>query len=145
MLGYYNNPEATKAVINEEGWFNTGDLARIDEDGAIFIVGRSKELIIRSGFNIYPPELEGILCSHPDVRNSAVVMRKVPGNEEVVAFVEPLQGKEIDPERLKNWLRERVAPYKRPSQVIMMEQIPAAPSGKLLKHKLEAIAKKLEG
>ena len=72
-------------------------------------------------------------------------MRKVPGNEEVVAFVEPLQGKEIDPESLKNWLRERVAPYKRPSQVIMMEQIPAAPSGKLLKHKLEAIAKKLEG
>ena len=57
MLGYYNNPEATKAVINEEGWFNTGDLARIDEDGAIFIVVRSKELIIRSGFNIYPPEL----------------------------------------------------------------------------------------
>ena len=66
-------------------------------------------MIIRSGFNIYPPELEGILCSYPDVRNSPVVMRKIPGNEEVVAFVEPLQGKEIDPESLKNWLRERVA------------------------------------
>ena len=83
MLGYYNNPEATAAVINKDGWFNTGDLARIEEDGAIFIVGRSKELIIRSGFNVYPPELEGIINSHPDVRFSAVVMRKVPGNEEV--------------------------------------------------------------
>ena len=66
-------------------------------------------------------------------------------SSDLVAFVEPLQGKEIDPEMLKNWLREQVAPYKRPSQVIMMEQIPAAPTGKLLKHKLEAIAKTLEG
>ena len=143
MLGYYNNPEATAAVINKDGWFNTGDLARIEEDGAIFIVGRSKELIIRSGFNVYPHELEGIINNHPDVRYSAVVMRKVPGNEEVVAFVEPLQGKEIDVEVFKQWLGERVAPYKKPSHLIMMTQLPAAPSGKLLKHKLVEIAKEL--
>ncbi len=143
MLGYYNNPEATSAVINKDGWFNTGDLARIEEDGAIFIVGRSKELIIRSGFNVYPHELEGIINNHPDVRYSAVVMRKVPGNEEVVAFVEPLQGKEIDVEVFKQWLGERVAPYKKPSHLIMMTQLPAAPSGKLLKHKLVEIAKEL--
>ena len=144
MLGYYNNPQSTNDVINGDGWFNTGDLARIEEDGAIFIVGRSKELIIRSGFNIYPPELEGIICSHPDVRNSAVVLRKVPGNEQVVAFVEPFQGKEIHTEVLKKWLRERVAPYKIPSHVFLMEQIPTAPSGKFLKHKLEVIAMKLD-
>ncbi len=144
MLGYYNNPEATAAVINKDGWFNTGDLARIEEDGAIFIVGRSKELIIRSGFNVYPPELEGIINSHPDVRFSAVVMRKVPGNEEVVAFVEPLQGKEIDVEVFMQWLGERVAPYKKPSHLIIMTELPTAPSGKPLKHKLVEIAKEFK-
>ena len=143
MLGYYNNPEATAAVINKDGWFNTGDLARIEEDGAIFIVGRSKELIIRSGFNVYPPELEGVINSHPDVRYSAVVMRKVPDNEEVVAFVQPVQGKKIDVEVFKHWLGERVAPYKKPSHLIIMAQLPAAPSGKPLKHKLVEIAKEL--
>ena len=143
MLGYYNNPEATGAAINKDGWFNTGDLARIEEDGAIFIVGRSKELIIRSGFNVYPPELEGVINSHPDVRYSAVVMRKVPDNEEVVAFVQPVQGKKIDVEVFKHWLGERVAPYKKPSHLIIMAQLPAAPSGKPLKHKLVEIAKEL--
>ena len=143
MLGYYNNPEATAAAINKDGWFNTGDLARIEEDGAIFIVGRSKELIIRSGFNVYPPELEGVINSHPDVRYSAVVMRKVPDNEEVVAFVQPVQGKKIDVEVFKHWLGERVAPYKKPSHLIIMAQLPAAPSGKPLKHKLVEIAKEL--
>jgi long-chain acyl-CoA synthetase len=144
MLGYYHNPEETARVINKDGWFNTGDLARREADGAIFIVGRSKELIIRSGFNVYPPELEGVINSHEDVRQSAVVGRKVPGNEEVIAFIQPIQGKTITEDMLKDWLKDRVAPYKKPSRIIVMEQLPAAPTGKPLKGKLAEMAENLD-
>ena len=74
------------------GWLATGDLGRMDEDGKLYIVGRSKELIIRSGFNVYPVEVESVLSMHPGVAQVAVVGREVPGNEEVVAFVQPAPG-----------------------------------------------------
>ncbi len=81
MKGYFRQPEATRACLTEDGWLNTGDIARVDEHGELFIVGRSKELIIRSGFNIYPPDVEAVLNSHPLVTLSAVVGRQIPGNE----------------------------------------------------------------
>jgi long-chain acyl-CoA synthetase len=93
MQGYYRDPDGTAAVLDEDGWLDTGDLARQDPDGALFIHGRSKELIIRSGFKVYPLEVETVLNAHPAVTQSAVVGRVLPdGNEEVVAFVQPLAG-----------------------------------------------------
>ena len=137
MKGYYRNPAMTAAVINADGWLNTGDLARMEADGALFIVGRTKELIIRSGFNVYPVEVEAVLNSHPDVTQSAVVGREVEGNEEVVVFVERAPGAAIDEAGLLGFAAESLAPYKRPAQIIFMSPLPAAANGKVLKHKLK--------
>ena len=100
MRGYYRAPDLTAKAIDAEGWFNTGDLARCDGD-CLYIVGRTKEMIIRSGFNVYPAEVEAVLNSHGSVVQSAVVGRAVEGNEEVVAFVQLMQGATTSVEELK--------------------------------------------
>ncbi|WP_290635640.1 class I adenylate-forming enzyme family protein [Aquisalimonas sp.] len=136
MKGYYRRPDATAEVIDAEGWLNTGDMARIDDKGNLHIVGRSKELIIRSGFNVYPPDVEAVLTAHPDVTLSAVVGRPVEGNEEVVAYVQLAPGSTATAEDIRAFAGERLAAYKRPSEVVIMEQLPATPTGKILKGKL---------
>jgi len=140
MLGYYRAPELTAETLTADGWLRTGDLARVDADGAYHVVGRSKELIIRSGFNVYPIEVEQVLNGHPDVVQSAVVGRAVEGNEEVVAFVEVAQDAAVDVDTLRAYLKERLSPYKVPSQIVIMQQLPAAPTGKILKKELQRIA-----
>ena len=135
MQGYYRAPELTAAAIDAEGWFNTGDLARL-EDGALWIVGRSKELIIRSGFNVHPPEVEAVLNAHPDVTVSAVVGRKVPGNEEVVAFVQLRPGAATTARDLAAFAAGRLAPYKRPAEIVVLDTLPTNPTGKILKQQL---------
>jgi acyl-CoA synthetase (AMP-forming)/AMP-acid ligase II len=135
MQGYYRAPDLTAAVIDAEGWFNTGDLARM-QDGALFIVGRSKELIIRSGFNVYPPEIEAVLNAHPDVTLSAVVGRAVPGNEEVVAFVQLRPGAATTAADLASFAAGRLAPYKRPAEIVLLDALPTNPTGKILKQQL---------
>jgi long-chain acyl-CoA synthetase len=135
MQGYYRAPELTAAVVDAEGWFNTGDLARM-EDGALFIVGRSKELIIRSGFNVYPPEVEAVLNAHPDVTLSAVVGRAVPGNEQVVAFVQLRPGAAATAQDLAAFVAGRLAPYKRPAEIVVLDTLPTNPTGKILKQQL---------
>ncbi len=135
MAGYYRDQAATAAVLMPGGWLATGDLARMDEDGSLFILGRLKELIIRSGFNVYPPEVEAALNSHPAVLQSAVVGRLLAdGDEEVLAFVETKEA--VDAQALQEWLVPRLAPYKRPARIVFMDALPAAPSGKVLKHRL---------
>jgi acyl-CoA synthetase (AMP-forming)/AMP-acid ligase II len=137
MQGYYRDPEGTAAVLGADGWLDTGDLARQDADGALFIHGRSKELIIRSGFKVYPLEVETVLNAHPAVTQSAVVGRLLAdGNEEVVAFVQPAAGNAPTPDALDGWAAARLAPYKRPARIVFMDQLPAAASGKVLKHRL---------
>ena len=136
MLGYYRNRELTRATVTDDGWLKTGDLARQDVDGALHIVGRSKELIIRSGFNVYPAEVEHVLNAHPDVVQSAVIGRAVEGNEEVIAFVELRAGAKVTPAELIAWCGERLAPYKRPAEVKPLAALPAASTGKILKHRL---------
>ncbi|MGX7004433.1 class I adenylate-forming enzyme family protein [Caballeronia sp. KNU42] len=136
MLGYYRNEAQTRATVTEDGWLRTGDLARQDPDGALYIVGRSKELIIRSGFNVYPAEVENVLNSHPDVLQSAVIGRAVEGNEEVIAFVELLPSVHALPDDIVQWCADRLAPYKRPAEIRVLAALPAASTGKLLKHKL---------
>ncbi|WP_138421816.1 class I adenylate-forming enzyme family protein [Maritimibacter alexandrii] len=134
MKGYYRNPEATRAAIREDGFFRSGDFAKIDPDGTLWIMGRKKELIIRSGFNIYPPEVEAMLTRHPDVYQTAVVGRRVSGNEEVLAFVTAKPG--VSEADLKAFLHEHLVPYKVPQHIFIIEQFPAAATGKILKHKL---------
>jgi len=140
MRGYYRAPEATAAVIDAEGWFNTGDLAQFDGD-TLYIVGRSKELIIRSGFNVYPAEVEAVLNEHPAVVQSAVIGRPVPGNEEVVAYVQLFPGSATTPADLMAHAARLLAPYKRPSEIIMLDTLPAASTGKILKHRLAYVAR----
>jgi long-chain acyl-CoA synthetase len=144
MRGYYRNPEATAAALRPGGWLNTGDMARQAPDGALFIVGRTKELIIRSGFNVYPLEVETVLNAHPGVTQSAVVGRVVAdGNEEVVAFVQPDPRRAPSVDELRAWAAERLAPYKRPARIVMMDALPAAANGKVLKHLLKEKAASL--
>jgi acyl-CoA synthetase (AMP-forming)/AMP-acid ligase II len=141
MKGYYRNPEATAQALRPGAWLATGDIARQDPDGAIFIEGRLKELIIRSGFNVYPVEVEAVLNTHPDVAQSAVVGREVDGNEEVVAFVELRPGAKATPAALIAFAAGSLAPYKRPSEVIVLPALPAAANGKVLKAKLRTFAR----
>jgi long-chain acyl-CoA synthetase len=135
MLGYYRAPDLTAAVIDADGWFNTGDLARFDGEN-LYIAGRTKELIIRSGFNVYPPEVEAVLASHPAVANCAVVGRKVPGNEEVVAIIKLPAGASATSREIIDFAAERLAPYKRPAEVFVRASLPATSAGKILKHQL---------
>ncbi|MES2600156.1 MAG: class I adenylate-forming enzyme family protein [Pseudomonadota bacterium] len=135
MLGYYRAPDLTAKAVDADGWFLTGDLARLEGD-ALFIVGRSKEMIIRSGFNVYPAEVEAVLNSHDAVVQSAVVGRTVDGNEEVVAFVQLLNGSNVTPSELMAYVSPQLTSYKRPSQIIVLEALPATSTGKILKHKL---------
>ncbi|OFA07714.1 class I adenylate-forming enzyme family protein [Duganella phyllosphaerae] len=139
MLGYYREAQLTAACMRDGGWFDTGDLARSDADGALFIVGRSKELIIRAGFNVYPLEVETVLNAHPGVTQSAVVGRPgAQGDEDVVAYIELDARHPVTLEALDAWLAQHLAPYKRPAEIIVMDALPAAATGKILKAKLAA-------
>ena len=139
MKGYYHEPALTQAVL-VDGWFNTGDLASEGPDGALTISGRTKELIIRSGFNVYPLEVEQVINAFPGVVQSAVVGRTVGHNEEVVAYVEVPEGRAMDLDALRAHLRAQLSPYKQPSDIVVMAQLPAAPTGKLLKGELKKMA-----
>lgn len=140
MKGYYRAPELTAEVLTEDGWLRTGDLARAEADGTVVIAGRSKELIIRSGFNVYPVEVEQVLNAFPDVVQSAVVGRAVDGNEEVVAFLEPAPGAKLDLAALHAHLKANLSPYKIPSEIVVLDQLPAAATGKILKKELQQLA-----
>ncbi|GAA5233341.1 long-chain fatty acid--CoA ligase [Verticiella sediminum] len=137
MKGYYRDPEQTAAALTPDGWLRTGDLGVQDDAGNINIVGRAKDMIIRSGFNVYPTEVESALNAHPDVLQSAVLGRPAGDNEDIVAFIEPIAGAPRDAQRLLVWLRGRLSPYKIPTHVIYLEQLPAASTGKVLKKDLK--------
>jgi long-chain acyl-CoA synthetase len=137
MLGYYRGPDLTASAVDSEGWFKTGDLGRI-ENACLYIVGREKEMIIRSGFNVYPAEVEAVLNSHPAVVQSAVVGKPVPGNEEIIAFVQLQANSETSVDDLVSYINPLLTPYKRPSQIIRLETLPATSTGKILKSKLAA-------
>jgi long-chain acyl-CoA synthetase len=142
MKGYYHAPEETAAAINPEGWFNTRDLARL-ENGYLFIVGRSKELIIRFGENVYPAEVEAVLNAHPAVVRSAVIGRPVggaEGGEEVVAFVQLSPESPTSEADLAQHAAQHLAPYKRPSQILLVPSMPLTPTGKVIKGELAKMA-----
>jgi long-chain acyl-CoA synthetase len=138
MKGYYRSPEETAAAINPEGWFNTRDLARL-EDGYLFIVGRTKELIVRFGENVYPAEVEAVLNAHPAVVRSAVIGRSVQGTEggeEVVAFVQLATSSPTSETEIAQYAAQHLAPYKRPSQILLVSSMPLTLTGKVIKDEL---------
>jgi acyl-CoA synthetase (AMP-forming)/AMP-acid ligase II len=139
MKGYYRNPQETAAILDSAGWLRTGDLGYIDADGNLYITGRKKELIIRSGFNVYPLEVEAALNQHEHVVQAAVIGMSQDGNEDIVAFVQPLAGASVTVQDLKTHLADRLAAYKHPSRWIISPDLPAAPSGKILKAKLATV------
>ncbi|HZC22698.1 MAG TPA: AMP-binding protein [Candidatus Binatia bacterium] len=141
MKGYYRAPEETTAAINPDGWFNTRDLARL-EDGDLFIEGRTKELIIRFGLNVYPAEVEAVLNSHPAVARSAVVGRTVAGTaggEEVIAFVQLKSESSVQEAEIALYLAQHLAPYKRPSHILIVPDMPITPTGKVVKGELSKL------
>ena len=138
MKGYLGRPDATAAAI-PDGWFRSGDLARVDEDGYFFIVDRSKDLIIRGGYNVYPREIEEVLYEHPAVAEAAVV--GVPDGalgEEVGAAVVLKAGCSATPDELRGYVKAQVAAYKYPRLVWLLDALPKGPTGKVLKREIKA-------
>jgi long-chain acyl-CoA synthetase len=144
MSGYWNREEATDDVMRG-GWFHTGDIATVDDDGYYFIVDRKKDLIIRGGYNVYPRELEEVLYEHEAVREAAVLGVPHPDlGEEVGAAVSLRQGTSVEPEELREYMKQRVAAYKYPRVIWLVEELPKGPTGKIIKREIEVPAKELE-
>jgi long-chain acyl-CoA synthetase len=138
MKGYWRRPDATAEAMRG-GWFHSGDLAKMDEDGYFFIVDRKKDMIIRGGYNVYPREVEEVLYEHPAVAEAAVVgITDAMLGEEVGAAVALKAGAEATPEQLQAFVKERVAAYKYPRHVWLVPELPKGPTGKILKREIEA-------
>ncbi|MET9132838.1 long-chain-fatty-acid--CoA ligase [Streptomyces antibioticus] len=138
MKEYWNRPEETAATI-PDGWLRSGDLARQDEDGYFYIVDRKKDMIIRGGYNVYPREIEEVLHEHPAVALAAVVGRADDHlGEEIAAAVVLRPGAEATPDELREFVKERVAAYKYPREVWLVDALPTGPSGKILKREIVA-------
>ncbi|MBX6352532.1 MAG: long-chain fatty acid--CoA ligase [Thermoflavifilum sp.] len=142
--GYFQNEEETRRALRG-GWLHTGDLAKLDEDGYLYIVGRKKDLIIRGGFNIYPRDIEELLTEHPAVAEAAVI--GVPDErmgEEVVAYVVRRPGAEVTEQELITFCQDRLAKYKTPRRVLFLDDLPRNGVGKVLKTVLREMAKDVE-
>jgi long-chain acyl-CoA synthetase len=141
MRGYWNRPEATAEAIDRDGWFRTGDMAKVDADGYFFIVDRKKELIIRGGYNVYPREIEEVIYEHPAVREAAVVgIPHAELGEEVGAAVALKPDAQADEAELRDFVKGRVAAYKYPRKVWLVDELPKGPTGKILKREIQAPA-----
>jgi long-chain acyl-CoA synthetase len=137
MLGYLNAPEETREVLTGDGWFRTGDLARITVDGLVEIAGRKRERILRGGYSIFPQEVEAVLLTHPAVAEAAVVGVPHPElGEEVAAFVTLRPGAGARPDELVDHSRERLAGFKYPRRVTILASLPRSATGKILKAEL---------
>ena len=138
MKGYWGREEDTEEAI-EDGWFLSGDMAKVDEDGYFFIVDRKKDLIIRGGYNVYPREVEEALYEHEAVAEVAVI--GIPDDdlgEEVGAAVALKDGAEVSEEELQAFAKERLAAYKYPRAVWLVDELPKGPTGKILRREVEA-------
>jgi len=146
MKGYWNRPDATHEAIDDDGWFHSGDMAKVDEDGYFFIVDRKKDLIIRGGYNVYPREVEEVLFEHPSVREAAVVA--VPDadlGEEVGAAIALSEGASADADELRDYVKEQVANYKYPRHIWFVDELPKGPTGKILKREISVPSEVQEG
>lgn len=138
MLGYHNRPQETRETLRD-GWYHSGDLARIDDIGFVTITGRVKDTIIRGGENIAPTEIEEVVLRHYSVADCAVVRKEHEQlGEAPVLFVVSSTGTEIDYGQILAWCRDQLAPPKVPAEVHVVDEIPKTASGKIMRHKLEA-------
>ncbi|NWL45061.1 AMP-binding protein [Pseudomonas hunanensis] len=141
MLGYWNNPEATREAIDSAGWMHTGDLAQMDEGGYVQIVGRSKDMIIRGGENIYPREIEELLYRHPAVADAQVI--GIPDSrygEEVVAWIKLHPGHIVDEEQLRGYCKEQISHFKVPRIFTFVDEFPMTVTGKVQKFRMREIS-----
>ena len=137
FAGYLNDPEATARVLSRDGWLRTGDIAVVDEDGHLYMVDRAKDLIIVSGFNVFPAEVEGVLASHPDIAEVSVIGTAHPHTGEAVrAYVVARNGVHLDEDALVDYCRTKLARYKCPSKVMFVDSLPRNISGKVLRYAL---------
>jgi long-chain acyl-CoA synthetase len=137
MKGYWNRPDATEESI-KDGWFHSGDIGKVDEDGYFFIVDRKKDLIIRGGYNVYPREIEEVLYEHESIQEAAVV--GVPHEElgeEIGAAIVLAEGAELDADAVRQYVKAEVAAYKYPRKVWFLDELPKGPTGKILKREIE--------
>jgi long-chain acyl-CoA synthetase len=135
--GYWNDPEATSAVLTGDGWLHTGDIGFADEDGFLFLSDRAKDLIIVSGFNVFPAEVEDVLTSADGVREAAVVgIASDRTGEAIKAFVVLDDGVTMTPEDIREHTHRHLARYKCPAEIEVVDQLPHGPAGKLLRRSL---------
>jgi long-chain acyl-CoA synthetase len=136
MRGYFNRPQASAEAFRD-GWFLTGDLARMDADGYLYIVDRKKDMVVTGGYNVYSKEVEQVLAQHPDVADAAVVGVPDPVyGEAVAAFVQARPGAPVSPEALIEHCRRHLAGYKKPRHVVFVDALPRNSLGKVLKSEL---------
>ncbi len=146
MRGYYRDPKATAAAIDDQGYMRTGDIGRIDDDGFLFITGRLKEMIIVGGENVFPREVEEVLGRHEAVAAAGACGVQDPmRGEVVVAFVELREDQHATPDELRGWCREHLAGYKCPREVHIVEQLPRNPTGKIMRRELPALLPERDG
>jgi long-chain acyl-CoA synthetase len=138
MKAYLDNPEDTKAAFWGDGWFRSGDVGRLDENGYVYIVDRIKEMIITGGENVYPREVEEVLYTKPEVQECAVIgLPDREWGERVIAYMIPQPGKIINKDELKSFLKARLAPFKVPKEFHVVTELPKSPAGKILKRELK--------
>ncbi len=141
MLGYWNDEGATKKAIDAAGWMHTGDLAAVDEEGYVKIVGRIKDMIIRGGDNVYPREVEEFLYTHPKVEDAQVIgVPSVAYGEEILAWIKPKSGAVLDGEELASFCRGKIATYKIPKYWKIVDSFPMTVTGKVQKFRMREIS-----
>ncbi len=139
MRGYFKLPEQTDAVFDKDGFFRTGDMGRLDEDGHLFITGRIKEMLIIGGENVFPIEIEEVLNTHPSVHDSAVIGVQDPSRGEIpLAFIELAEDQTFDETGLRSYCRERLAQFKVPRDIRVLASLPRNPTGKIQRRELSA-------
>ncbi|MCE2883627.1 MAG: AMP-binding protein [Planctomycetaceae bacterium] len=139
MKGYLNLPDETAAVFDDAGYFKTGDMGRLDENGFLSITGRIKEMLIIGGENVFPREIEEVLNRHESVKDSAVIgMHDTMRGEVALAFVELKEGASFDEAALKSWCRDHIAGFKVPRDIRLLKELPRNPTGKIMRRKLSA-------
>jgi long-chain acyl-CoA synthetase len=145
MLGYYHQPDETMKAMHG-GWLHTGDLAKMDEEGYIYIVDRKKDMVIVAGLNVYPREVEEVIYQHPKIREAAVIgLADRLRGEYVKAFVVLKEGEECHSKELLRFMRERLAAYKLPRHIEFVENLPKNSTGKIMKRILKEEQEKLNG
>jgi acyl-CoA synthetase (AMP-forming)/AMP-acid ligase II len=142
MLGYWNNPAATREAI-VDGWYHTGDIAQLHDEGFLTIVDRAKDMIISGGLNVYPAEVERVLGQHPDIDDVCVVgLPDDRWGEVVAAAIVCRNGSTLDAPALGDWSDEQLAGYKKPRVVLLLDELPKGSTGKISKRDVRVLLEK---